>query len=147
MEFSQKTALEFLERTQIEKIFQEQAISATQKSGMLPLGRLLGAGDLIVIETQPRDGRSEFCTQPNEFRSPSNPAHLAPRMWRVFRTVKPLLNKCPVLRATSSSGTIPKQHQFTGFPSFVVRIEKGNALEGDEDLFATDRISALFSIV
>ena len=60
VELSQKPGLELLERTQIEKIFQEQAISATQKGGMLQLGRLLGADGLIIIETQPGDGRSDL---------------------------------------------------------------------------------------
>ena len=60
VELSQKSGLELLERTQIEKVFQEQAISATQKAGALQLGRLLGADGLIIIETQPGDRRSDL---------------------------------------------------------------------------------------
>jgi hypothetical protein len=61
-ELSQHPSLQLLERTEIDRVYREQALS-TANTDYLKLGRVLGADGLIILETVQKEGRTTLSTR------------------------------------------------------------------------------------
>jgi hypothetical protein len=58
-EFSKNSQVQLLERAEIDKVFQEQSLSAGNRD-YLKLGQLLGADGLLLLSTGPAEGKDSL---------------------------------------------------------------------------------------